>query len=472
MADPHLAALETTVVPENWSGPGDPPALDGTVTNGAWRATGPRRPPPDRHETGADRRRHGLAALPTRTSRSGSPRRPGPGCRRRPARRTRTVQDPAVAQQLTVDLPGEPSPSTRSSPCTPPRDRPSPIPLHAAVDAWSGRRLRRLLDPSRPRLGPALAPRRSTWTRGEAGRILRLHLFHVLQTLSRTPPTWTSACPPADCTARPTAGHVFWDELFVLPYLNLHFPEVTRALLRYRHRRLRAGPSRPGGRLPGRDVPVAERQRRPRGDPAAAPQPALGPLAARPPTSSATSARPSPTTSGSTTRPPATWSSCSQGRRDDAGDRPLLGRHRQLRPRADRYRIRGVMGPDEYHDGYPDARRTGPRRQRLHQRHGRLGAGRALETLEVLPEPRRTELPSERLWRGPRGARRWEDVSRTLHVCFHDGVISQFEGYGDLAELDWERLPAATATSGGSTGSWRPRATRSTATRPPSRPTS
>ena len=29
--------------------------------------------------------------------------------------------------------------------------------------------------------------------------------------------------------------------------------------------------------------------------------------------------------------------------------------HRDLRPRADRYEIRGVMGPDEYHDGYPDA---------------------------------------------------------------------------------------------------------------------
>ena len=27
-----------------------------------------------------------------------------------------------------------------------------------------------------------------------------------------------------------------------------------------------------------------------------------------------------------------------------------------------------------------------------------------------------------------------------MYVPFHDGVISQFEGYGDLAELDWDRL--------------------------------
>ena len=36
---------------------------------------------------------------------------------------------------------------------------------------------------------------------------------------------------------------------------------------------------------------------------------------------------------------------------------------------------------------------------------------------------------------------RWEEVSRKLRVCFHDGdIISQFEGYGDLQELDWDGL--------------------------------
>jgi trehalose 6-phosphate phosphatase len=35
-------------------------------------------------------------------------------------------------------------------------------------------------------------------------------------------------------------GHVFWDELFVLPFLTLRAPALTRASLRYRHRRLLA----------------------------------------------------------------------------------------------------------------------------------------------------------------------------------------------------------------------------------------
>jgi trehalose/maltose hydrolase-like predicted phosphorylase len=36
---------------------------------------------------------------------------------------------------------------------------------------------------------------------------------------------------------------------------------------------------------------------------------------------------------------------------------------------------------------------------------------------------------------------RWEEVSCKLRVPFHDGdIISQFEGYGDLEELDWDQL--------------------------------
>ena len=31
---------------------------------------------------------------------------------------------------------------------------------------------------------------------------------------------------------------------------------------------------------------------------------------------------------------------------------------------------------------------------------------------------------------------RWGDVSRKMRICFHDGVMSQFEGFEDLEELD------------------------------------
>ncbi|GAX06308.1 trehalose 6-phosphate phosphorylase [Secundilactobacillus pentosiphilus] len=35
-------------------------------------------------------------------------------------------------------------------------------------------------------------------------------------------------------------GHVFWDEMFILPFYTLHYPELTKQLLMYRYRRLDA----------------------------------------------------------------------------------------------------------------------------------------------------------------------------------------------------------------------------------------
>lgn len=38
---------------------------------------------------------------------------------------------------------------------------------------------------------------------------------------------------------------------------------------------------------------------------------------------------------------------------------------------------------------------------------------------------------------------RWDEISRRMYVPFHDdGIISQFEGYETLAELDWENYRA------------------------------
>jgi len=80
---------------------------------------------------------------------------------------------------------------------------------------------------------------------GEAGRVLRLHLFHVLQTLSPHTADLDVGVPARGLHGEVYRGHVFWDELFVPPYLNLHFPEVSRALLNYRHRSASCWPTGP-----------------------------------------------------------------------------------------------------------------------------------------------------------------------------------------------------------------------------------
>jgi trehalose/maltose hydrolase-like predicted phosphorylase len=94
------------------------------------------------------------------------------------------------------------------------------------------------------------------------------------------------------------------------------------------------------------------------------------------------------------------------------------------------------MGPDEYHDAYPDAVEPGLDDNAYTNVTAAWVLARTLEVLGTLPEPRRREL-SERTGLDAGELDRWEEVSRTLYVPFHEGVISQFHGYGDLAELDW-----------------------------------
>jgi trehalose/maltose hydrolase-like predicted phosphorylase len=67
---------------------------------------------------------------------------------------------------------------------------------------------------------------------------------------------------------------------------------------------------------------------------------------------------------------------------------------------------------------------------------------RALDVLELLPETRRAELLA-RLKLSPEETALWDDISRRMYVPFlTSGFISQFEGYEQLAELDWDAYRA------------------------------
>jgi trehalose/maltose hydrolase-like predicted phosphorylase len=103
-----------------------------------------------------------------------------------------------------------------------------------------------------------------------------------------------------------------------------------------------------------------------------------------------------------------------------------------------RYEIHGVMGPDEFHEGYPDAPMPGLNNNAYTNIMAVWVLCRALEVLDLLPEMRRAELIM-RLGLSADEMARWEDISRRMFVPFHgDGIISQFEGYEKLIELDWE----------------------------------
>ena len=103
----------------------------------------------------------------------------------------------------------------------------------------------------------------------------------------------------------------------------------------------------------------------------------------------------------------------------------------------DRYDIRGVMGPDEYHSAYPGAARPGLDNNAYTNVMTVWVLCRALDVLSMIPAARSRELCETLAIRGDELAL-WDLVSRKLRVPFLDnGVIAQFDGYGDLLELDW-----------------------------------
>ena len=66
----------------------------------------------------------------------------------------------------------------------------------------------------------------------------------------------------------------------------------------------------------------------------------------------------------------------------------------------------------------------------------------AQEVLSLLPATRADALRGK-LGLGDEELRTWADMSRRMFVPFHgDGIISQFEGYEELEELDWDAYRA------------------------------
>lgn len=72
-------------------------------------------------------------------------------------------------------------------------------------------------------------------------KLLRLHTYHLL--VSGSPianQTLDVSITARGLHGEAYRGHIFWDEIFILPFYQLHFPEMAKQLLMYRYKRLEA----------------------------------------------------------------------------------------------------------------------------------------------------------------------------------------------------------------------------------------
>ncbi|MCX4903792.1 glycoside hydrolase family 65 protein [Streptomyces sp. NBC_00878] len=443
MTDPHLAALRTVFTADEWSGEIEvESAIDGDVTNSnvhRYRSLNRNHLAHVRTGTaGAD-----TTWLRCRTStsdigvgmaaRTVAVGQPPTASGLRPSRRR------AVHRLLLPIAPGSPAGVEKTVALHTSRDLAISDPLGAALDrVTAAPGFPALLD-SHVAAWARLWRRADVQVPGEAGRVLRLHLFHVLQTLSPHTTELDVGVPARGLHGEAYRGHVFWDELFVLPYLNLHFPEVSRALLNYRHRRLpqacrAAGAAgRAGAMYPWQSGSDGREETQ---------QLHLNPRSGRwLPDNSRLQHHVGSAIAYNV------WQYCAATGDTEylytKGAEMLLQIARfwadtaQFAPELGRYRIRGVVGPDEYHDSYPDVARPGLDDNAYTNVTAAWVLSRALDLVRSLPARRRQEV-FERIGLDSGELPTWEDISRRLLVPFHQGIISQFDGYADLAELDWD----------------------------------
>lgn len=267
--------------------------------------------------------------------------------------------------------------------------------------------------------------------------LLHLNSFHCLQTASPHTVDLDTGVPARGWTGEGYQGHVFWDDLFVFPYINLRMPNISAALLKYRYRRL------------GEARKIAQ---------------SLGAKGACFPWQSASDGK---------ERTPNYWwmksndkwirdythlemhVNCAvaynvwqyyQVTADDdfmysygaeilleiARFFATLARYDQKRQR---YEIHHVIGPDEFHNGYPNFKEPGVNNNAYTNIMAAWTLGRGMELLEKLPSDHKQHLCS-RLNISKEELALWRDVSTKMFVpVMAIGVIEQFEGYDQLQEF-------------------------------------
>jgi len=281
----------------------------------------------------------------------------------------------------------------------------------------------------------------------EANRLLRLHIFHLLQVASPHVVDHDVGVPARGLHGEAYRGHVFWDELFIFPFLNYSMPELTRELLFYRYRRLEAArknAQRLG--LAGAAYPWQSGSNGREESPAIHQNPLSG--------------RWVPDETHLQRHIDAAIAYNIWQYHAATGDGEFLSFYgaemlieiarfwaslAQFDDALGRYRIRGVIGPDEFHTRSPGAARAGLDDNTYTNVMAAWCLRVAERALHELGDDRRREL-LDQLRVTDEDRLHWQEVASRMRVVFlPEGpgvpagrILSQFDGYANLEELDWE----------------------------------
>lgn len=275
-------------------------------------------------------------------------------------------------------------------------------------------------------------------------QVLRLHTFHLLQSASTYNEDIDAGLPARGLHGEAYRGHIFWDEMYSFPFYNSHAPEITRALLMYRYRRL--GAAKEYARQHGYNGAMFPWQSASTGEE----------------TTQIVHLNPMSGTWGPDYSSLQRHVSIAVAYNVwtyffTSGDRDFLDRYgteiiieiaqfwssvAQYNKNRRRYEIEGVMGPDEFHERYPRAKKGGIKNNAYTNVMVAWVLDKALYLLDNMNEEERYALMLKTNI-SEKDSMRWRDITKKMFVPIgRNGIIHQFEGYMKLKELDWEEYRA------------------------------
>jgi len=273
----------------------------------------------------------------------------------------------------------------------------------------------------------------------ELTKILRFHAYHLMITASPHNTQLDAAVPARGLHGEAYRGHIFWDEMYILPFFIWHYPRVARSLLMYRIRRLD-------------EARAYAREHGYKG--------AMYP-----------------------------WQSGSDGREETqvihlnpksgewGPDYSSLQRHVSLaiffniwnyyknsgdtdflaengaevmleiarfwvsmctyNKKTQKYEIHRVMGPNEFHEKMPGHEEGGLKDNTYTNFLTSWALDRCLELQTILPEEKYKQISSA-IGLAQSETDKWKEISANINIPRNGKLLDQYDGFMKLKELDWE----------------------------------
>ena len=271
-------------------------------------------------------------------------------------------------------------------------------------------------------------------------KLLNLHIYHMMVTISPHNTMIDAGIPARGLHGEAYRGHIFWDEIYILPFYYMHFPDAARSVLMYRYNRLEEArkyaeaQNEKGAMFPWQSGSDGSEETQ---------LIHLNPLSGKWGEDHSALQRHVSLAIAYNTIQYLHYTN-DIGFMEEYGAELLVEICRFWTGKAvkdeksGRYSISGVMGPDEFHEKYPESNAAGLKDNAYTNLMSIWVITKTLKILDSISEPKRKSLFNKIDVRETELIT-WREIIQHLNLAIsEEGIIAQYDGYFDLKELDWD----------------------------------